>query len=228
MQPEGGARRRDRLRGLTIVGTAFLVGLSVSWWARTRSGPPTVDAPAPPTTVGIVGYPGSVDLVATLDAAQKLTPRTQIHGISAYGVRSDGTVNLKEPGSRVRYAFGSARGEGPQPPRPPGTLPRRDSCGHQNVHLRDDGLVADPDQPFYPCVQQRGEALPGPHCGPREVWQAALRKGIPGTHRAVIEYFRSDAGPAWRFTVPGIRQSFTLYGDCERELSGGEAVGSVP
>ena len=55
-----------------------------------------------------------------------------------------------------------------------------------------------------------------------------LRRHVPGNLRANVEYFRSSAGPAWRFDVPGTAHHFVLYGDCERELTGGDTVGSVP
>jgi hypothetical protein len=34
-------------------------------------------------------------------------------------------------------------------------------------------------------------------------------------------------GPAWRFSIPGTRYAFSLYGDCGRELPPQEAVGTV-
>jgi len=187
-----------------------------------------VAPPAPPTTAGIVGFPANVDVVGSIELASKSTERPLLRGIVASGVRPDGTVDLSRPGGRIRYVFGSARGEGPLPPRPPGTLPARSYCGKQSVHLRDVGLVADPDQPSFPCPGVRGDALPAPRCGPREVWEAAKKKGAPAELLATIEYFRSNAGPAWRFEIPGTAHTVVLYGDCARELSGSDAIGTVP
>jgi len=214
------------MMGLVIVGTAFLAGLCISWWARSIATPAVLEPPAPPTTVGIAGFPRAVDAVATLAGAQALTKRTELRGISVWGVRSDGMVDMTAPGHRIRYAFSSARGEGPQPPRAPGTLPIRSFCGRQNVHVRDEGMQADPDQPAASCTGQR-EPLPNPRCGTKEVWQAAIHRGAPADRVATLEYFRAAAGPAWRFDIPG-GTHFTLYGDCERELTGSDAVGSVP
>jgi hypothetical protein len=86
--------------------------------------------------------------------------------------------------------------------------------------------VADPDQPGAPCNVQH-DPLPTPRCGPKEVWQAAIHRGVPADRLANIEYYRASAGPAWRFDVPG-GAHFALYGDCDRELAGTEAVGSIP
>jgi hypothetical protein len=45
---------------------------------------------------------------------------------------------------------------------------------------------------------------------------------------ARIEYYRSRSGPAWRFSMPGTKHHFSLYGDCQRLLKGREARGNVP
>lgn len=219
--------RRDKKMGLSIVGVAFIAGLCVSWWARTTSAPPA-GAPAPPTTEGVAGFPKAVDVLKTLDAAHAATVRSDLRGVAAWGVKSDGTVDVSAPGNRIRYVFGSQRGLGPQPPRPPGTLARRDTCGRQNVHVKEQGLVADPDQAGLPCPAERGEALPDPRCGPKEVWQAALKHGYRAEQPAHVEYFRANGGPAWRFEQPGTPRSLILYGDCEKELTGHDAIGMVP
>jgi hypothetical protein len=213
--------------GLIIVGAAFLAGLSVSWWARSIATPQYSEAPGPPSADGVVGFPAKVDAVATLDAAHARTKRTELRAIAVSGARSDGTVDVSVAGRRVRYVFTSPRGEGPQPPRPPGTLPMRSYCGKQNVHVRTEGMVADPDQPTAACLSF-GDPLPLPRCGPREVWQTAIHRGVPADQLANLQYFRATAGPAWRFEIPGTPHHFVLYGDCERELVGAEAAGSVP
>lgn len=222
-------RRRDRITGLSIVAVAFLASLTLSWWASSVATPEGPTPPEPPTTEGIVGFPGEVDVLGTLDAAWGLTVRDQLRGIVAEGIGKDGTLDLQAPGARLRFAFQSRRGEGPQPPRPKGTLPKRLFCGKQSVHVTAEGMFADPDQPTYPCPARRGEALPEPRCGPKDVWQYAIDvKHYPADKRARIEYFRANAGPAWKFEIPGTRYRFTLYGDCGREITGGDAFGSVP
>ena len=87
----------------------------------------------------------SVDAVATLSSARKLTKRPALRGIVLDGVQSDGTVDVSEGPGRVRYTFQSAAGQGAQPAREPGTLPKRITCGKQNVVLRKEGLVAEAD-----------------------------------------------------------------------------------
>jgi hypothetical protein len=227
VEPESLARRRDRVWGLLIVGSAFLAALSISWWARGVSTPSEIEPPAPPTRQGVAGFPHKVDVVATLDAARAVTKRSELRGLSAVGVASDGTVDAVATGRSIVYGFASARGQGPQPPRPPGTLPRHEFCGRQRVRVNGTGLFADPDMPGVPCIPTM-EALPAPRCGPKQVWQAAIRHGMPADQLANITYFRSVSGPSWRFEIPAQKKSLVLYGDCDRELSGSEAIDVTP
>jgi hypothetical protein len=204
-----------------------LAALSISWWARGISTPSEIDVPAPPTSVGVTGFPHKVDAVATLDAARSATKRSELRGISAFGVAADGTVDVGTSGRTVKYSFASARGQGPQPPRPPGTLPRHEFCGRQHVRVNTTGLFADPDVPSSLCAPAI-EQLPNPRCGPKQVWQAAVRHGMPADQLANITYFRSASGPSWRFELPAQHKTLVLYGDCERELTGSEAVDVTP
>jgi len=226
--PVDPARARDRLLGLILVAASFALCLGLSLWAKEKSRPETSEPPGPPTVAGVVGYPSSVDAVATLAAARKLTRRPLLRGIVFDGVQSDGTIDVSEGPGRVRYAFQSEAGQGAQPPREAGTLPKRITCGKQSVVLRKEGLVAEPDEADYPCPPGGVEALPEPQCSLRELWKAARRRKVPRERAAHIEYYRSRVGPAWRFEISGTAQSFTLYGDCKRELTGGETHGSVP
>jgi hypothetical protein len=223
-------RSRDRLFGLVIVAASFLLCLALSLWAKERSRPETSEPPGPPTVEGIVGYPNSVDAVATLIAARKLTKRPALRGIIFDGVQSDGTIDVSEGPGRVRYTFQSPAGQGAQPPREPGTLAKRITCGKQDVVLRKEGLVAEPDQADYPCLPGGGvEPLPEPQCSVREIWRLARKRKVPRDRAAHIEYFRAKAGPAWRFEINGMAQHrFTLYGDCKRELIGADGHGNVP
>ena len=221
-------RSRDRLLGLVIVAAAFMVCLALSLWAKEKSRPETSEPPGPPTVHGIVGYPSEVDAVATLSAARKLTRRPALRGIVLDGVLPDGGMDVNEGATRARYTFQSSAGQGAQPPREPGTLPKRITCGKQNVVLTKQGLVAEPDQADYPCPPAGIEPLPEPQCSARELWKVARRRKVPRDRPAHIEYFRAKAGPAWRFEIAGTQHRFTLYGDCKRELSGAEAHGTVP
>lgn len=220
------ARLRDRNTGLFIVGVAFVASLGISFWARTKA-TSGAEAPAPPTTTGITGFPAAVDAVGALELARTLTVRTQLRGVNLTGARSDGTVDVSKPGTAIRYTFSSPRGEGPQPPRPPGTMPKRQHCGRQVVHVKNDGMVAEQDRADAPCID-RGDPLPTPRCGPKDVWQYAISKGAPPNGIATIDYYRAQAGPAWKFEIPGSPYHYVLYGDCGRELAGAEASGTPP
>jgi len=222
------ARRKDRVGGLVIVVLAFAFGMALSLWAKRASRPELAEPPGPPSTAGLVGYPSEVDVIKSLNAARQMTKRTLLRNISAEAVKSDGTVDLSEGPGRARYAFQSPQGHGPQPPREPGTLPRRHYCGKQTVHLRKEGLVADPDITDYPCPTALLDPLPEPRCGFAQIWAHAIRTGAPRNRLARIEYYRSKAGPAWRFELPGTEHRFALYGDCVRQLAEAEAVTVSP
>jgi hypothetical protein len=216
------------LLGLVIVAVSFMLCLALSIWAKEKSRPETSEPPGPPTIVGIIGYPNAVDGVETLAAARKLTRRPALRGIVFEGVSSDGTIDVTEGPGRARYTFQSEAGQGAQPDREPGTLPKRVTCGRQDVVLRKEGLAAEPDQADYPCPAGGVEALPEPQCPARTLWKLARRRKIPSDRPAHIEYFRSKAGPAWRFEILGSSHRFTVYGDCKRELSGADAAGTIP
>lgn len=224
--PKDLSQRRDRVFGLMIVGAAFLAALCVSWWARGVASPSELEQPAPPTPDGVVGFPNRVEAVATLDTARSLTKRVELRGMTATGVRNDGTVDVTGHGHLVSYMFSSPRGQGAQPPRPPGTLPRHVFCGRQSVRVRTGGIAADPDLVGLACTPSP-EPLPTPRCGPKEVWQAALRHGMPSDQLATIEYYRSVTGPAWRFEIAAHKPLF-FYGDCDRELTAAEGAAVGP
>jgi hypothetical protein len=221
------ARRRDKIVGLTIVGVTFVLSLALSIWAKHASRPETSAPPGPPTTVGVVGYPYRVDVVATLSAARAATKRNVLRGIVVDGVRSDGTIDVSEGPGRARYVFQSGPGRGPQPP-PAGPGARGVYCGRQEVHLRSEGLVAVPDQASVPCPGRVIEPLPDPQCSLATLWQYALKKGVARDRVARIEYFRANGGPAWRFDVRDGGKRFVLYGDCRRELKGNAAASLSP
>lgn len=217
----------DRLRGLIIVGLTFVVCLLVSVWAKGRARPELSAPPGPPTTVGISGFPKHVDVVQTLVQARTLTRRNLLRSIQADGVDSSGHVDVTTTGG-ARYSFQSAAGQGPQPPREPGTLARRPYCGRQTVDLGKSGLVAEVDSADASCSPHPSDPLPEPHCTLADVWAFALARGVDKNREAHIEYYRASAGPAWRFEAGGGRNRFSLYGDCKRELEAREAVNIAP
>jgi hypothetical protein len=205
-----------------LIAVAFVLSLAISLWAKRVSGPQLGTAPAPATTFGIYGWPKQVDPLKTLPVARGLTPRTLLRGIVVDGSKADGTVDVST-GGEVRYHFQSAAGQGPQPPRKPGVVPRKNNCGRQVVRIFANGIAADVDQPAVPCSLSSPEPLPEPRCTLAKVWAFALRRGAPSDGRARIEYYRAAAGPAWRFDGPG-GMRLHLYGDCERELLRGETA----
>jgi hypothetical protein len=221
-------RRRDRLRGLVILGLTFVVCLFISVWARHRAQPMLSAPPGSPSPVGVVGYPSAVDVVKSLAHARQITPRNLLRGIVADGVKSDGTVDLTARGTHVRYSFQSPEGEGPQAAREPGTLARRPSCGRQSVVLRKGGMVVESDVADAMCSPRPSDPLPEPHCSLSQIWAHAVTLGVPTEHTARIEYYRANAGPAWRFEAPHARGRFALYGDCQRELEGRDAANASP
>jgi hypothetical protein len=225
---EATAWRRDRVAGFSIILASFAAALVISWKASDAVKPRVAAEPGPPTAEGLDGYPSRVDPLAALRAARSLTERDQLRRIVASGVSSDGTVDLERAQSSVRYELDSAAGEGPQAPRAPGTLPRGTHCGRQTVHVRRKGIQAAPDQPRSPCAASHGEPLPEPRCSLRQIWQVAIERGAPPDGRASIDYFRAHGGPAWRFSMQGSRVRFTLFGDCETELTGKAARPLIP
>jgi hypothetical protein len=220
-------RQRDRLRGLIIVGATFVLCLLISVWAKRRSQPVLSQPPAPPSSVGVVGFPNAVDAVKSLARARQISQRNLLRSITADGVKSDGTVDVGATG-RIRYGFQSNPGEGPEPPRQPDTLARHPYCGRQNIDVNKEGMVAEPDAADSICTPHPADPLPEPHCSLSDVWAHALTRGVPKERLARIEYYRSSAGPAWRFEAPHNRGRFSLYGDCQRELDAKEAVNVGP
>lgn len=226
--PDDAARSRDRRIGLAVIVVTFAATMALSIWAKHRSRPEVSEPPGPPVSEGIAGFPSQVDPVASLGLARTLTKRKVLRGIALEGVRSDGTIDLAEGPGRARYSFQSLPGEGPQPARELGERAVRSFCGKQNVHLRKEGLVADPDLPDHPCAPTQAEDLPEPRCTAKQVWARAVVKGAPRDRLARIDYYRSAFGPTWRFELPGTPHRYALYGDCERELDVAATTGFVP
>ncbi len=223
------ARHRDKMRGLVIIGVTFVLCILGSLWAKKLAEPEQAEPPRPPTTEGIVGWPNRVEPVATLSAARQLTRRDVLRGFVAEHVRANGTIDFKQTGAQVRYSFQSNPGEGPQPPRASGTLPRHSFCGRQNVVIGRYGIVADPDLASFPCSAKIKDPLPPPRCNLKQVWDFMIEKErVPKKRPARIEYYQAKAGPAFRFTLPGTKHRASISGDCKRRLKPTEAVGGVP
>ena len=146
-----------------------------------------------------------------------MTKRSLFRGFVADGVRSDGTIDVTEGPGRARYVFHSPPGQGAQPEREPGTLPRRQYCGKQDVRLRHEGLVLDNDKSDAACSSRHPEPLPDPPCSLAEIWRYALAKGVPADRMARVEYFRARGGPAFRFE-PSEGPSFVVGSDCKQAV----------
>lgn len=221
-------RRRDRVIGLCIVAVAFVLSLLISLWAKHKSEPEQSAPLAPPSTERIAGWPNAVTPAQNLQRVREVTRRALFRGFVAIGVRSDGTVDLTKPDHEIRYAFQSPQGQGPQPPREPGVVPRRDLCGKQSVRIGHEGVVADPDEPEVSCIAVRGEPLPEPGCSLARVWERAIERGVSRHALARIDYYWARSGPAFRFELLDRGSRFALSGDCSRELSRSDATGHVP
>jgi hypothetical protein len=227
--PTGAARpgpatsppQRDRITGFSILFVAFCAALIISWKASEAVRPNVAAEPEPPTSEGLVGYPHQVEPLNALRVARDLTERTQLRRILATGVSPDGTVDLSQPSAGIRYDFDSAAGEGPEAPRPAGTVRHARYCGRQSVHVKADGIAAEADQPRAVCRAALGSPLPEPRCSLQQLWSLAKERKPDASGVATIEYYRADEGPAWRFSQAGL--DFVIFGDCERELKGKEA-----
>jgi hypothetical protein len=222
-------QRADRMAGLLVIAVAFMVSLGIAYWSQRVARGPVSAPPGPPTTEGVVGWPSAVNPVETLAAVRALTQRSLLRGFVMEGVRSNGTINLRDGTGHVRYSFQSPPGKGPPPPDSDGRRPMRwRYCGEQSVNLDQQGLTADLDRSSVLCPPAHVEPLPDPRCALRDIWKQAIARGAPTTAVARVEYYRAQAGPAWRFDIVGTQHRFSIYGDCERPLMGAEAAGSVP
>jgi hypothetical protein len=234
LEPTPAARRRDRVVGLIIIGLAFLGCLGLSLFAKHLSTPRPAPDPAPPSTARLPGFPGAVRPFELVKRAHEVTVRSLFVGFDADGVRADGTMDFAQKGTKLRFAFQSPQGIGPQPPREGGTLPKRTYCGRQSVRVGKHGLVAEPDDAKVGCPRPEPEALPSPPpaCGLEQVWALAKKRRIKDDGPARIEYFRADSGPAYRFVKEqkkGQAQRFVVSArDCREILKGRGQRGSVP
>jgi hypothetical protein len=217
------AHERKRFyRGLwaaiLLIGVAL--ALAVNFAGEGERSPPNRVEPytgdAPQTSAST-----RVTLLANLAAARELTPRTELVAISVAGSLPDGTVDL-EHGGVLSYTFRSKQGEGPQPRPEEGSGGQLTGmfCGQQGVRLDRKGLRATLDAPKVRCDPLK-ETLPPPDCSLRQLWQVAGRRGVKAPH-ARIEYYWSNAGPAWRF-LPSGGKPFAIGADCKTVLSAADA-----
>ncbi|MCH2109896.1 MAG: hypothetical protein MK135_11230 [Polyangiaceae bacterium] len=225
----GPGHRKDTFSGLTVLLLAIVGSLSLSLWAREQTIPRAARTPGPPTK-DVPGFPQAVDPFQALAQAAALSERELFVGVVVDGVLPDGRVDLSKPKTKVRYSFQSARGLGPQPSRPAGTLPKNTYCGKQNVILDKEGLVAQKDRTKQTCGRKPPLGLSVPEsCTLADVMSfAKSRKNLPKKGPVRIEFFQATGGPAYRFSKGG-KKRFTLAArDCRSLLQNKAAMGRVP
>lgn len=222
------SRRRDRVYGLAIIVLAFGGCMGLSVWGMRFSTPRPAPTPLPASPDGIVGFPQAVRPFDLVERARSLTVRERFRGFEAKGVRPDGTMDMSAAGTSLRFAFQSAQGRGPQPVRKPGTLPTRRFCGTQSVLLNQAGIGALPDRPSHACGSDEVTELARPlSCSIEQLWKLAEQRRIKRKGTAVVEYFESAMGPAFRFEKD--RRNFVIAArDCKTELKGRDQRGFLP
>lgn len=227
------SRRRDRVLGLSILGISFAGSMALSLWAKDETTPRAAPPPAPPTTMGVPGFPARVRPHELIERARSLSVRSLLQGFDAEGVRADGTMDFNVKGTSLRFAFQSPRGHGPQPARAGGTLPERTYCGLQSVIVGAHGIAAKKDDMKVACGHREPRALPPPdRCTVTDVWAIARSRHIDDVGSARIEYFWAEAGPAYRFTKEEKKkptQRFVVSAkDCKKLFGGKQQRGGVP
>jgi hypothetical protein len=216
---EAGRARRRVWVGAGLLLAAFIASVLASRDAHLKSEPQFSQPPAAPSTQGLVGFPGEVDVLGNLALAGARTARNQLVGIEASGVASSGHVDVRALGHWVRYAFQSAAGEGPVPKRRPGTLAAPRYCGQQAVELTQAGIGEQQDLANSSC-ERALPPLAKPGCGPRELWQLARAKGVAADQLARVRYFAAKSGPAWHFEAKEAGVEFTVSAaDCNSEIN---------
>jgi len=212
-----GQRLRDGYWAALVLGLTFCIGIAVSVWARQASRPASKSSPVSMSIEGIVGWPQNVDAVASLAAVRATMDDLALSGITAYGVRSDGRVDLTRGDGTVRYGFQAARPVAPDP-KSSDTHLMKLRCPKRVAHLRRDGFWVDPEQRTASCPTTHKQPLPAPTCGMQDVWKLALSEGAPDDRLARIEYRRSYSGPQWRLSIAELGFEIVVSPDCRRIL----------
>lgn len=214
---------KDRFAGLVVLLGSMMFCIGLSLWAKGVVRPEAQVAATPSTTRGIVGWPHSVDAIATLEAARRSSRPRDLRRIALDGVKSDGTIDLVTGPGSVSYLFHSGVRK-PKPKTPPEVAPKNNHCPRQVIRVSRDGLDPQAELKEYRCPDLVSEPLPVPACGPREVWVRAMAKGASLRSMAHMEYYPSKSGPAWKMEIPAQRFKMVLSGDCQRELTAREST----
>lgn len=218
------SRTVDRWVGFCLLFASFSLAIAIAWCAMDRVKPQVPREPAPAAATGLPGFPRNVDPLSALPLARRLTPRVHLRRIFVTGVDVNGTVDVTSRLGGARFEFFSEKGAGPQPERPQSTTRSGAFCGRQTVHLAAKGLFAAPDRTRAACRPNQASGLPEPQCAPSDLWKQAVTRGAKPEGRAVIEYFQSRSGPAWKFSLPTSDVRFVLAADCQTELRGTDSV----
>lgn len=214
--------KQQRNWGFAWLSFAFAGALSISWWSVQAVSPKRAQVAAPPTTAGLDGFPTSVNPHRLLARVRSMTQRQELRGWMATGVRPNGTVDLTQRSSAARYRFDSLPGAGRQPEA--GARPGAEFCGRQTLHLTGKGLFAGPDLSRGGCRANAGPGLPSSKCSLEGLWKLAIAQGATASERAVVEYYWTTEGPAWKFTIPGTAVRFVVAGDCHTKLTGQDSL----
>jgi len=213
-----GQRLRDGYWAALVLGLTFCVGIAVSVWARQASHPVGKPSAVSMSTDGIIGWPQNVDAVASLPAVRATMDDLALTGITAYGVRSDGHVDLTRGDGTVRYSFQALRPVVADS-KPRDAHAKKQRCPKRVAHLRRDGFWVDPEQRSASCPTTQEHPLTLPICGMKEVWKRALAEGAPDNRLARIEYRRSYSGPQWRLSIAELGFEIVVSPDCRKTLN---------
>jgi len=214
---------KDRFAGLVVlVGTmAFCLGLSV--WAKELARPELQLRASPSTYRGVVGWPHQVDALGSLDAARRSSRPRELRKIVLEGVKSDGTIDVVTGPGSATYLFHNGVKK-PKQKKGHAFTVRPALCPRQVVRIRGDGLDPQAELKEFRCPEFTSDPLPVPTCGPRELWARAIQKGASIRQLAHMEYYLSNAGPAWKMVLPRERLQLTMSQDCQTELGPLDAV----
>lgn len=215
---------KDRFAGLIVLLGSMVFCIGLSLWAKGVVRPEAQVAATPSTTRGIVGWPHSVDPIATLEAAKRSSRPRDLRRITLDGVKSDGTVDLVTGPGLLTYLFHSGQRK-PKPKTPTdAAAAKNNQCPRQVVRVSRDGLDPQAELKEYRCPDFVSEPLPVPKCGPRDVWLRAIARGASLRNMAHMEYYGSKSGPAWKMEIPSQRFKLFVAGDCQRDLTAQEAA----
>lgn len=217
---------KDRFAGLVVLLGAMVFCIGLSLWAKGVARPVAQVMANSDLTRGVVGWPHSVDAMATLDAAKRSSRARELRRIILEGVKSDGTLDPTTGPGSATYLFhnGVKKPKVNGAPVPEKAITKGSLCPRQVVRVGRDGLDPQAELKEYRCPEVISEPLHAPKCTPRELWARAVKKGASVRHMAHMEYYRAKAGPAWRMEIPAERFRLIVSDDCQRELDAREAT----